>query len=110
MTIAAIFIRQLRHFTFALFLSPLLLSVGTATACSNGEPRPTDVKASIAAAREALHSRDKSAEKAALLRLVEAVAQLDERLSHTLAGRVEFEKVTSKVYYSSMNGTTAEAK
>jgi hypothetical protein len=110
LTPAAIIIRHLRPLIFALFLSPHLLSAGSAKASSNGEPCPTGTKASIASAREALHSHDASAERTALLRLVEAVAAIDERLSDTLAGRVEFEKITSKAYYPSTTGTITGAK
>ena len=110
MTIAAIFIRQLRHFTFALFLSPLLLSTGTAQAASNMDQCATDPKAAVAAARAALQTEDTEGNRAALLCLIEAVAQLDERLSDTLAGRIEFEKITSKAYYPSANSATVGAK
>ncbi|MEQ1647045.1 MAG: hypothetical protein ABL901_03465 [Hyphomicrobiaceae bacterium] len=74
------------------------------------EPCPSDTKASIAMAREALRSQDSSTDRTALLCLIEAVAQLDNRLSDTIAGRIEFEKVTSKAYYPSTKTTTAEAK
>ena len=110
MTTAIERILTIRAFPFVLsavfvaFISPIQ------TLAADAPPCPTTPKASIAAAREALRSKDASADRNALLCLIEAVAQLDERLSDTLAGRIEFEKITSKAYYPSANSATAGAK